>query len=63
MHLAADGMGVTVLPGILVYIGTGQVLTYVIANAIGFIVGFALTFLFFNASKEDVDEVDQLKVG
>lgn len=63
MHLAADGMGVTVLPGILVYIGTGQVLTYIITNAIGFIVGFVLTFLFFNASKEDVDNVNKLKIG
>ena len=60
MHLAADGMGVTVVPGLLVYIGTGQVLTYIITNAIGFAVGFVLTFLFFNAEKEDKDDVDQL---
>ena len=63
MHLAADGMGVTVVPGLLVYIGTGQVLTYIITNGIGFAVGFVLTFLFFNAEKEDKDDVDQLRAN
>lgn len=44
-QMAGTGMGVTALPGVLLYLGdVGQ---YLLLNGIGFSVAFALTFLFF----------------
>ena len=45
LHLAGTGMGITVLPGTLLYLD--HLLEYVIVNLIGFGVAFALTFTLF----------------
>ncbi|MCR5758375.1 MAG: glucose PTS transporter subunit IIA [Selenomonas sp.] len=45
LHLAGSGMGITVLPGTLLYLD--HLLEYVIVNLIGFGVAFALTFTLF----------------
>lgn len=45
MHLAGTGMGITVLPGMLLYLD--HLLAYFLVNAIGFGVAFALTFTLF----------------
>ena len=45
MHLAGTGMGITVLPGTLLYLD--HLLDYFLVNAIGFGVAFALTFTLF----------------
>ena len=42
-HLAADGMSVTVLPGILLYLNN-QFFGYVIMMVLAFAIGFALTY-------------------
>ena len=44
-HLAGTGMGITVLPGTLWYLD--HLLEYIIVNAIGFGIAFALTFTLF----------------
>lgn len=45
LHLAGTGMGITVLPGTLLYLD--HLLEYVIVNLIGFGVAFGLTFTLF----------------
>ncbi len=45
MHLAGTGMGITVLPGTLLYLN--HLLPYILVNAVGFVVAFALTFTLF----------------
>lgn len=40
-------MGVTVIPGTLLYIG-GNLFGYIATNIIGMVVAFTLTYLFFN---------------
>ena len=45
MHLAGTGMGITVLPGTLLYLD--NLLPYLLVNLVGFGVAFALTFTFF----------------
>lgn len=45
MHLAGTGMGITVLPGTLLYLD--HLLEYIIVNAIGFGIAFGLTFTLF----------------
>ena len=45
MNLAGTGMGITVLPGTLLYLD--HLLEYIIVNAIGFGIAFALTFTLF----------------
>lgn len=60
MKLAADGMGVTALLGSLLYLGTGQIVTYLIANAIGFGIAFCLTYFLFDPNKEDKNSVSTL---
>ena len=45
LHLAGTGMGITVLPGTLLYLD--HLAEYVFVNAVGFGVAFALTFTFF----------------
>ncbi|MBE8952331.1 MAG: PTS glucose transporter subunit IIA [Quinella sp. 1Q7] len=46
LGLAGTGMGITVLPGMLLYMN-GQILQYIIVNLIAFAVGFALTYTLF----------------
>ena len=49
LHLAGTGMGITVLPGALLYIGNlGQ---YVLVNAISMGVAFCLTYFFFKTEE------------
>ena len=49
--LAGNGMGITVLPGTLLYIGNHLGL-YILTNFIAMAVGFGLTYVFFNPEKE-----------
>ncbi|MEG1002291.1 sucrose-specific PTS transporter subunit IIBC [Clostridium sp.] len=46
MKLAGTGMGITALPGTLLYINS-NIIGYIIVNAIGIAVAFSLTYLFF----------------
>ena len=46
MGLAGTGMGITVIPGTLLYLN--HLLEYIIVNVVGFAVAFGLTFTFFN---------------
>ena len=46
LHLAGTGMGITVLPGTLLYLD--HLLEYIIVNAIGFGIAFGLTFTLFS---------------
>ncbi len=45
LHLAGTGMGITVLPGTLLYLD--HLPEYILVNAVGFGVAFGLTFTFF----------------
>ena len=45
LHLAGTGMGITVLPGTLLYLD--HLLEYILVNAIGFGIAFGLTFTLF----------------
>lgn len=45
LHLAGTGMGITVIPGTLLYLD--RILEYLIVNLIGFAVAFGLTFTLF----------------
>ena len=45
LHLAGTGMGITVLPGTLLYLD--HLAEYILVNAVGFGVAFGLTFTFF----------------
>ncbi len=49
LHLAGTGMGITVIPGILLYLD--QLPQYLLVNAIGFAVAFGLTFTFFKTEE------------
>lgn len=51
--LAGNGMGITVLPGILLYLNE-NIIGYILTNLIGIVVSFALTYLFFE--EEDLLE-------
>lgn len=52
LHLAGTGMGITVLPGILLYMNNlGE---YLLVNLIGFGVAFALTFSLYKVSLEEL---------
>ncbi len=51
LHLAGTGMGITVLPGALLYLD--HMPQYILVNVVGFAVAFALTFTLFNPEKED----------
>ena len=46
MGLAGTGMGITVLPGMLLYMN-GQILQYLIVNLIALAIGFGLTYTLF----------------
>ena len=45
MHLAGTGMGITVLPGTLLYLD--NLLPYLLINLVGFGIAFGLTFMLF----------------
>jgi len=47
INLAGAGMGITVIPGALLYIG-GNIVGYILTNLIGMAVSFILTYAFFN---------------
>lgn len=59
IHLAADGMGVTVLPGALLYINH-NLLGYIITNALGFGVAFILTMMVYKPKKELEQDIENL---
>ncbi|HFI0556641.1 TPA: sucrose-specific PTS transporter subunit IIBC [Streptococcus suis] len=46
LGLAGTGMGVTIIPGLTLYAGNGQILPYILMVAVSFALGFALTYLF-----------------
>ncbi|MBR2180117.1 MAG: PTS transporter subunit EIIC, partial [Selenomonadaceae bacterium] len=48
--LAGTGMGITVLPGTLLYMN-GQLGLYILVNAIGLAVGFGLTYMFYKVEE------------
>ncbi len=49
LHLAGTGMGITVIPGMLLYLD--QLPQYLLVNAIGFVVAFVLTYTFFKTEE------------
>ena len=49
MHLAGTGMGVTVIPGTLLYLD--NLLPYLLVNVVGFAISFGLTFTFFKTEE------------
>ena len=51
MHLAGTGMGITVLPGTLLYLN--HLLPYILVNVVGFVVAFALTFTLFRPEEDE----------
>ncbi|MBR1730373.1 MAG: PTS glucose transporter subunit IIA [Selenomonadaceae bacterium] len=50
LGLAGTGMGITVLPGTLLYMN-GQLLQYFLVNAIGFAIGFGLTYVLYKVEE------------
>ncbi|WP_024613187.1 sucrose-specific PTS transporter subunit IIBC [Clostridium sp. Ade.TY] len=46
IHLAGSGMGITAVPGALLYLNT-NIVGYLLVNAIGIVVAFILTYMFF----------------
>lgn len=46
INLAGSGMGITAVPGILLYLNT-NILGYLLVNIIGIVVAFTLTYIFF----------------
>ena len=50
MGLAGTGMGITVLPGMLLYMN-GQIPMYLLVNAVAFAVGFGLTFMLYTSEE------------
>ncbi|WP_143317100.1 sucrose-specific PTS transporter subunit IIBC [Clostridium sp. HBUAS56017] len=50
MNLAGTGMGVTALPGILLYLNT-NIVGYLVACLIAIVVAFTLTFIFFKTEE------------
>lgn len=54
LGLAGTGMGVTIIPGLTLYAGNGQILPYILMVAVSFALGFALTY-FFGYEDEDKD--------
>ena len=49
--LAGNGMGITVIPGALLYVGNNLGL-YIVDNLIAMAVAFSLTYFFFDPEKE-----------
>ncbi|NQM12651.1 PTS transporter subunit EIIC [Streptococcus suis] len=54
LGLAGTGMGVTIIPGLTLYAGNGQILPYILMIAVSFALGFALTYLFGFEDEEPV---------
>lgn len=54
LGLAGTGMGVTIIPGATLYLGNGQIFTYLLMVAVSFALGFALTY-FFGYEDEEKD--------
>ncbi|HEM5146269.1 TPA: PTS glucose transporter subunit IIA [Streptococcus suis] len=54
LGLAGTGMGVTIIPGLTLYTGNGQILSYILMVAVSFAAGFALTYLFGYEDEEPV---------
>ncbi|HFU4217573.1 TPA: sucrose-specific PTS transporter subunit IIBC [Streptococcus suis] len=54
LGLAGTGMGVTIIPGLTLYAGNGQILPYILMVAVSFALGFALTY-FFGYEDEEKD--------
>ncbi|MGQ7462604.1 glucose PTS transporter subunit IIA [Streptococcus suis] len=54
LGLAGTGMGVTIIPGLTLYAGNGQILPYIFMVAVSFALGFALTY-FFGYEDEETD--------
>ncbi|HEM3495464.1 sucrose-specific PTS transporter subunit IIBC [Streptococcus suis] len=54
LGLAGTGMGVTIIPGLTLYTGNGQLLQYILMVAVSFALGFALTY-FFGYEDEEKD--------
>ena len=50
LGLAGTGMGITVLPGMLLYMN-GQIIQYIIVNLIAFAVGFGLTYTLYKSEE------------
>lgn len=48
--LAGTGMGITVLPGMLLYMN-GQIPMYLLVNAVAFAIGFALTYTLYKSEE------------
>ncbi|WP_234402404.1 sucrose-specific PTS transporter subunit IIBC [Oceanobacillus damuensis] len=60
MGLAGNGMAVTVIPGMLLYLN-GQLVQYIIANAVAIAIAFTLTW-FFGFSDKMLKEVKQPEI-
>ncbi|HFI0512788.1 TPA: sucrose-specific PTS transporter subunit IIBC [Streptococcus suis] len=54
LGLAGTGMGVTIIPGLTLYAGNGQILPYILMVAVSFALGFSLTYLFGYEDEEPV---------
>ncbi|HEL2311681.1 TPA: PTS glucose transporter subunit IIA [Streptococcus suis] len=54
LGLAGTGMGVTIISGLTLYTGNGQILSYILMVAVSFALGFALTYLFGYEDEEPV---------
>ena len=50
LGLAGTGMGITVIPGMLLYMN-GQIVQYIIVNLIAFAVGFGLTYMLYKSEE------------
>lgn len=50
INLAGSGMGITVIPGILLYLNE-NLIGYIITNLIAIVVAFSLTYVFFDEEK------------
>lgn len=63
LGLAGNGMGVTIIPGVTLYVGNGQLLQYILMVAVSFALGFALTYLFGfeDETPAQADETSTLK--
>ena len=48
--LAGTGMGITVIPGMLLYMN-GQIVSYIIVNVIALAVGFGLTYTLYKVEE------------
>lgn len=60
LGLAGTGMGVTIIPGATLYVGNGQLLSYLLMVAVSFALGFALTYFFGYEDEEEAIGGDEL---